>query len=62
MLPVAFVGLDPGQTAILDEHIEDARPWLAAESGIARVYRLVASGGETTITGVPRETLQDKHQ
>lgn len=50
VLPVAFVGLDPAQTAILDEHIEDARPWLAAESALARVYRLVATGGETVIT------------
>lgn len=49
VLPVAFVGLDPGQVAILEEHIEDARPWLEARTSIQRVHRFVAAGGETVI-------------
>lgn len=50
VLPVAYVRLDPGDVAILDEAILDARPWHQAESGTMRQYRVVAAGGETTIT------------
>ncbi len=49
LLPVAWVGLDPGQTAILDEHIEDARPWLSADTASVRVHRVVGTAAQTLV-------------
>ncbi len=49
VLPIAFVGLDVADVAVMDEDILDARPWLQAESAVSREYELTASGAESVI-------------
>lgn len=49
LVPIAFVGVDVADVAVMDEDILDARPWFHAESALARVFRMVAAGGETAI-------------
>lgn len=49
LLPVAWVGLDPGQTTIVDEQIEDARPWLSVDTAAIRTHRVVGTAAQTVV-------------
>lgn len=48
-LPIAFVSLAVGQTAITDGNIADARPWLQAQTARRRYYEATASASQTII-------------
>jgi len=48
-LPIAFVSLAVGQTAILDTHVADARPWLQAQTARRRYHEATATMGQTAI-------------
>lgn len=61
LLPISWVGLDPGQTQILDEHVEDARPWLAADTASLRVHRVVGTAAQTVVA-LPFAYAQGRHE
>lgn len=48
-LPIAFVSLAVGQTAITDASIADARPWLQAQTARRRYYEATAATSQTVI-------------
>lgn len=50
LLPIAFVGLDEGQTKIAGAHLADARPFLAATVPFARTHRVALSAAQTAVT------------
>lgn len=49
LLPVAWVGLEAGQTHLLDEEIQDARPWLSADTAAIRTHRVVGTAAQTVV-------------
>lgn len=48
-LPIAFVSLAVGQTAILDANVADARPWLQAQTARRRYHEETATAGQSAI-------------
>lgn len=49
-LPIAFVTLAVGQTAITDSNIADGRPWLSAQTARRRYHELTASASQTALS------------
>lgn len=48
-LPIAFISLAVGQTAITDSNLSDARPWLQAQTARRRYYEATGSASQTII-------------
>lgn len=49
VLPLWHVTLAPGQTAILDTHLSDARPFLRAQTARRQSYEFVPTAGQSQI-------------